>query len=110
MKVSVVPELMSFLRDAADNLGPTLGMSTEHEERCTHPLTPEHVEDGRRRARIRAVIERDADRVLALRQVCENGTEHRAVAVPGPVGREAGRDDRGHCGDHMRTATRPMTA
>src|SRR6185369_9239984 len=70
MKVPVVPELMPFLHHAADDLGPTLGMSSEHEERRAHPLTPEHVEDGGRGVWVGAVIEGDADRVLALRQVC----------------------------------------
>ena len=109
--VAVISELMTVERHAADEFRPTLGVASEHEERCMDSFTPKHIEDDGRRARVRPVVERDADGVLTCGQVREDGAEDGAVTVPGPVGREASRGHpSGHRANHMRTATRPMTA
>jgi hypothetical protein len=41
VKVPVVPDLMSFPRDAENKIGPSFGVCPENEKRCFHSLLRE---------------------------------------------------------------------
>src|SRR5206468_10568682 len=56
VEVSVIPELMTFVRDTSYELRPALGVTSQHEESRSNSLFGESVEYQRRCVRVRSVI------------------------------------------------------
>ena len=61
MEVAVIADRVPFVRDTLHEIGPTLRMPAEDEERGFDVSFGERVEDARRRVWIGAVVERESD-------------------------------------------------
>ncbi len=110
MVVAVVADRVPLLRDAGDQIRPSLGVAAENEERRLDAALGERVEDERRRVGIRPVVEGERDSEVVRRQASDGGTEDGAVAMKCAMRGAADHDgSRAKAKHHTATATFPRT-
>src|SRR5262249_11585016 len=110
MVVAVIADGVALGRHPADELGPALSVSAQHEEGGADAALGERVEDGRRRVGVRAVVEGEGHNATRPRHVGQRAAEKCAIAMKRAVHGAANHDD-AECRakDHTPTATRPST-
>src|SRR5665213_1259636 len=106
VKVSVVANLMTFSRSATRDVGPSLDMSTEKEERHLYVCPLERVEDQRRRIGIWPVIEGQRYVMSGRGQLVQDGSKDGTVSIECPVRGRPRRGKRGRYGEDHAAADR----
>jgi hypothetical protein len=81
VEVSVVSELMSFMDSAMNNVGPSLRMPSQNEERCANAVLGKRIEDARRSIGIGPVIERQRNFFSIGRKMAEHAAEDKTVSM-----------------------------
>src|SRR6266540_1641949 len=109
VEVAVIPDLVAFSRGAQNELGPTLGIAAENEERRPHVFLCQCIQNLGRRVRVRAVVESERYDLLVRREPPERGSEDGTVPVECSVSRGPDRRDRECRSDDHSRAVRPRT-
>src|SRR5438105_7274429 len=110
VEVTVIPDLMAFVRDEQHEIRPALGVAAENEKRRAHVLFAQDVENSWGRVRIGAVVKCERDDLVAGVEPAERTAEYRTVPVVRAVHQSPQNcESEYYRKDHSR-AVRPRTA